>query len=331
MVKNKSLSIFNFNIFILNKFIVKILLFFLLPALLLAGVSEYSIRQIPNDYSYKNSWMTKNCKNLNILCLGSSTVFFGINPNHFKTKAFNASHISQTLNYDNFIFNKFINQMDSLKYLLLDINYISPFTSLENSEEWWRVKYYSIYYDNDFHRGELKYNYELAVHNLSTFESAGNGILLKLGMSNYSKIKVNELGFGTNYSLNKRTKNWNDGKEEALKHSIWLKREKDLDLIDNNKIYVNDILKKCAARKIKVLLISTPVSQTYVSNLNNNYLKKKTEFCNSFKDSSNNISYIDFSSDNRFIDEDFFDANHLNETGARKFTIIINDILSKWK
>ena len=315
----------------MKKFILQIIFIFFLPILCVAIVAEYSLRQIPNDYSYKNQWMEMNSKNIHILCLGSSSVFFGINPIYFDKKAFNGAHVSQSLAYDNFIFNKFINRMDSLQYLVLDINILSPFSSLENTEEWWRVKNYCIYYGSNYHPGEIKYNYELAVHKLSTFKNALNGLKSILGLHQYSNINVSELGFGLNYSSKNKILDWDNGKPNALRQNELIKKQVPLNLMVKNKMYINEIIKKCVERNIKVLLISTPSYRTFRENLDTNYLKVKNEFCRSFVSEKNNVEFVDFSNDIRFIEEDYFDAYHLNEIGAKKFTTIINDKLSNWK
>ena len=77
----------------MKKFVLRILLLFFLPIVFIALIAEYSIRQIPNDYSYKNQWMETNSKSINILCLGPSSVYYGINPQYFDKKAFNGSHV----------------------------------------------------------------------------------------------------------------------------------------------------------------------------------------------------------------------------------------------
>ena len=39
------------------------------------------------------------------------------------------------------------------------------------------------------------------------------------------------------------------------------------------------------------------------------------------------IHFIDFNELNLFADEDFLNSDHLNETGARKLTYIVNEVL----
>jgi hypothetical protein len=315
----------------MKKFLSEILFCFFLPALFIAVVSEYSLRQIPNDYIYKNQWMEENSKKIDVLCLGPSSIYYGIDPTYFSISAFNGSHVSQSLNYDNFIFNKFIDKMAFLQYLVLEIDYWSPFYSLQSGPEWWRAKYYSIYYGCDYHKGETKYNYELATHTRGTFKNAARGFLTAIGLRHDSNINVNRLGFGLNFSTLNKQLDWDNGKDSALRHTREIKAIEHLNQIDKNREFVNDICKKCADRNIEVLLISTPTCKSYRAYLDSDFLKKKVDFCNLFVESFNNVSYVDFSSDKRFVDEDFYDAYHLNEIGARKLTTILNTKILEWK
>jgi hypothetical protein len=275
--------------------------------------------------------METNSKNINILCLGPSSIYYGINPIYFNKKAFNGAHVTQSLNYDNFIFNKFIKNMDSLQFLILGIDYWSPYSSLESGPEWWRAKNYSIYYDCDYHKGELKYDFELNIHNYTTFKRAAKGFLTTLGLRHDSEININELGFGLNYLSTKKTLVWDNGKDNAMRHNSDIKLVQNIDLINKNKLYVDDIIKKCADKNVKVLIITAPTYKSYFENLDNDYLRKKNNFCNFFVKSFNNVSYIDFTGDSRFVAEDFFDGYHLNEKGARKLTKLINTKLLEWK
>ncbi len=308
----------------MKRFIRKIFFYFFLPIVIIAALSEYSIRQIPNDYSYKNQWMEENGKELEVLCLGPSSIYYGINPQYLDKKSFNGSHVSQPLKYDNFLFNKYIDKMDSLEYLILGIDYWSPFSSLESSDEWWRIINYSIYYDCDYHEGELKYNFELAMHNLSTFQKAFKGLSNVIGLSDYSNIQVNKFGFGLNYSIKNKKSDWDNGAVNGLRHTDWIRSQEHFNFIYENHEYLNDICKKCEDRAIKVILIGSPTYESYRANLDSDYLQTKNDFCNWFDESFENVSYFDFSDDSRFQDEDFYDAYHLNDIGAHKLTEIIN-------
>jgi len=83
----------------MSKFIIRTLLFSL-PVLALFIVMEILLRQIPNDYLLKKKYLDNHSKEIETLILGSSHSFYGINPLYFSNNTFNASHISQSLDYD---------------------------------------------------------------------------------------------------------------------------------------------------------------------------------------------------------------------------------------
>ena len=310
----------------MKKFIFEIIFYFLLPLTVIAVVAEYSLRSVPNDYAYKNDWLEENAQAVNILCLGPSTVFYDINPVYLDKVGFNAAHVSQSIKYDHFIFNKFYEQMDSLQYVIIGIDPWTPHGTMEDNDEWWRVKYYSIHYGCDYHKGERRYNYELHIHNLRVFKEAFRGLLTLIGLKNESHITVNSLGYGTNYTLKERAPNWNDGKPEALSHNNLIKESLKLNEIVNNREYITDISNKCKERNIEVILICTPLHNSYFDNIDEEYVKDRNDFCNSFANQFDNVSFYDFSDDKRFSEDDFYDFNHLNENGAKKFTMILNNI-----
>ena len=63
----------------MKRFITKILIFTLL-SLIIAIVIEYVVRNVPNPYKYKISLIEEQKKDVQLLVLGSSTAYNGINP-----------------------------------------------------------------------------------------------------------------------------------------------------------------------------------------------------------------------------------------------------------
>jgi hypothetical protein len=78
--------------------------------------------------------------------LGSSHSAYGLNPQYFTLKGFNASNISQSLDYDYEILKKYNNKWDKLKFIIIPIDDFTLFFDLKKSIEPWRVKNYEIYY-----------------------------------------------------------------------------------------------------------------------------------------------------------------------------------------
>lgn len=311
----------------MKKYIFEIVVYFLLPVIVIAFVSEYSLRNIPNDYRFKNKWLTQNSKDVEILALGASSVLHNINPEYFHAEGFNSAHYSQSFNFDQYIFNKFIDDMPSLRYVIVGVEYWSPFGFMEDSDEWWRVKFYNIYYGSNFYKWESKYNYELYYHDINTFKKAGKGLLTLVGLKNESELTVDDRGFGDKYTLDNRREEWDDGARAASGHNALITEGFNLDRINQNKEYLEDIIRKSEERDITVILVKLPIYKSYRENLKNEYIIQQNEFCNYFAAKYDNVLFLDFSDDQRFTEDDYYDANHLNETGAKKFTLMLDSIM----
>lgn len=311
----------------MKKYLVEITVYFLLPAVLIAAVAEYSLRKIPNDYALKNELLTKKSTELEVLVLGASSILYGFNPNYTEIEAFNAAHVSQSSKYDRLIFNKFINQMPNLEYVIMSVDFWSFYGDIEESPEWWRVKYYNIHYGANLYRWKGRYNYELYFHDISTFRRAANGLLTLIGLRNDSHVTINDKGFAINYTMENRPSNWDNGEYEAMFHNSLVEEALKLKLTERNTQHVEDVILQCASRGIKVLLINAPLYHTYRENLNPMYLSNHKEFCKSFERNYSNVTYIDFTDDPRFSEDDFYNANHLNDKGGEKLTRILDGFM----
>lgn len=303
----------------MKRFIIRTVLLIIVPLLLGIVLCEYYLRKIPNDYSYKNEWLSNNAGSIRVLNMGSSHAFFGIEPSLFSCKSFNAAHVSQSIKYDHFVFSKFVNDMDSLKILVLPISYFS-FTSFgpENGGEDWRVKYYSIYYGCKYHRFEPKYNLE--VYNDLHLKNVLYSILGKA-----SHRTCNELGFGTSYKLENRSKDWKESGATAAKRHTSAKI--DTIVLEKNIRLVGEMVDNCVEKKAQVIILTTPTFHTYRDNLNREQLKLMEDCCNSFVEHYDNVLYLNLLADDRFQPDDFFDADHLNEFGAAKLTKILQQTI----
>ena len=312
----------------MKRYIIEIGLYFLLPLVLMGAVAEYSLRKIPNDYAFKNQWLTQNSKDVEILTLGASTALYDINPQYFQKKGFNAAHVSQSLKYDHMIFEKFIDNMTSLEYVIMSIDFWSVFRELKHSHEWWRIKHYNIHYGSNFHRFEGKYNLEIYFHDISTIKRAANGALTMLGVKNETHRTVNDQGFSVLYTISDKPVEWDKGAYQASVHNDQIARAIPEDIINENKQYVEEIIKKCAERNVKVILLNVPLYKSYRENLKTELRNYQKAFCEYFTDKYPNTLYYDFSDSPVFTEDDYYDFNHLNEMGSKKFTLMLDSLIN---
>lgn len=291
----------------------------------LAVFGEISLRRIPNDYSFKKGWLDQHAQEVEILIYGASDSYFGINPEFLTYKAFNVSHVSQSLGYEKFIFDKYLDVYDSLKYVIIAVHYVTPWGMLEKGVESWRCKNYNIYYGDTVYRFDPKFNFKIM-----DFSPMNFARIIKSGRG-YSEIAVDENGFGTAYTLKNRKPNWKEtAKQDAKGHTL-----SNLDAISEryviNQEYLYSIIETCDSLEVKVLLVTVPVCKEYRAALDEKQLKLQRKFCNDAVKKFDNVTYLDFLDETSFDDDDFFDPGHMTEIGAKKLTLMISDSIMKYE
>ena len=297
----------------MNSFLKKSLLFSL-PILLVAISFELLLRRIPNDYQYKKDYLDKNSKSIQTLFLGSSHSYFGINPEFTQSKSFNASYMSQSYKYDLKILKKYDGKWDSLKCIAIPVSYFSLFWNLETGIESWRTKNYMIYYG---------FNCSANVKDYSEFLSNTFKVnFLKLYSFYWVKqntINCTDLGFGLDYNSKYKKELIKSAAERAKVHTA-----KDFEFFNQNKEYLTQIVQFAKARNIKIVLYTPPAYSTYVEKLDKKQLDYTIQTAEELQKNYKNVTYLNFMTDKRFQENDFYDVDHLNEIGAKKLTLLVD-------
>ncbi|GEP52516.1 hypothetical protein FNO01nite_31880 [Flavobacterium noncentrifugens] len=301
----------------MKKFL-RTLLFFAIPVIFAGVAFEILLRRIPNDYSYKSNFLDKNAKKIEVLFLGNSHVYYGIDPKFIESKSFNASNISQPLDYDLKILEKYQNDWKHLKYVVVPVDYFSLFTRLESGIEAWRVKNYDLYFG--MYSNCDPANYFEIVANQTKYNLER---LRKYYLHGESDLRIDSLGWGTaNHSQNSQ-----DLIESGM---VSAKRHRSSSEKRFLKGQINVLQKMadfCKERNIKLILFSSPAYKTYVENLDINQMNKNKQILNTFAASDKTVQYYDLLTDCRFDSVDFYDADHLNEIGAKKLSGIFDSII----
>jgi hypothetical protein len=306
----------------MKKFIHKITLFSL-PVLIILFVLEILLRQIPNDYLIKRTYLDKHSSEIETLILGSSHSFYGINPDYFSSRAFNAGYTSQTLNFDFEIIKKYSSKFDRLKTVVVPISYFTLYSRLEDGAEPWRVKNYNIYY-------KIRASKSLA--NYTEVFSNRLDVNLKRLKSYYvlniPNVTSSELGWFNKFSTQKKRDIIETGKKAALRHSRDdINSSESTELINDNVLTLNLLIDWCENRNIKVLLLTLPAFETYRQNLKDDQLSSTINSAQNICKKHENCKYLNFLNDARFIEHDFFDADHLSEAGAEKLSTLLNELI----
>ena len=312
----------------MRKFIIKLILV-ISPFIIIALTMEYILRQIPNDYMYKSDYLDEHSNEVEVLILGGSHSYYGINPDYLTAKAFNAGYVSQPLNIDLMILEKYQDNFENLKTIIIPVSYPSLWTKLDKSAESWRIKNYVMYY-------KLKYVFSLQSHT----EIVGNNFntnvrrLKNHYIGGRSYITCNKSGWGADYNSKFALDLDKTGKEAASRHSTenfsMPKSERESNYKDNISI-LNNITNWALERNVEVILITTPGYKIYRENLNEVQLAAIMEISAQLSEKYSNCRYINLLNESSFGAEDYYDADHLNEKGAEKLSLLINDILQNEK
>jgi hypothetical protein len=279
---------------------------------------EFVLRSGPNDYKYKNAYLRKNASEIENLFLGSSHCYYGINPELIQGNSFNASHISQSIDYDFYIFEKYQEHWNNLKYIVIPIDYFTLFNRISNGEEKWRIKNYEIYYN-------INKSYKISDHSeLLSFKFATNAkrIYDQLRSETSSSITCSSLGYGN--TLRKQKDLESSGIIAAKRHTIT-----DDTFLQHNMSIVKRFVEYVENHDVQLIFYTSPAYKSYSMNLNQQQLLTTIETIEDLTRRCSNCLYYNFLDDDDFNAADFRDGDHLNQKGAEKFSIKINAILKK--
>lgn len=282
---------------------------------------ELILRKIPNDYKYKASFLENNAEDIEVLILGNSHSFFGVNPKYFQRNAFNASHVSQSFDYDKEILNKYKARFDNLKTIYIPVSYFSFWGKLKNGIENWRCR---LYYPS--------YGFDKDITPLQFFEISGDVKMNSARLFNFtvngkSDISCSKLGWGFSYKSENAQDLVETGILASKRHTrLGIQSKEYSRIYENNIATLNNIASWAQQNEIKLVLFMPPAFHTYRDNLNIKQLDLTIQTASNISKKYSNCSFINMLDSKVFLKEDFYDADHLSELGAKKLSIKLNDL-----
>lgn len=296
-------------------------LLFVLPIAMFMGGAEYMVRQIPNEYKYKNDWMDQHAKEVETLILGNSHTQTGINPDLLDGNAFNLSISGQDYIYSSFLFFKWADRLKKLKTLIMPVSYFSFYKTPHGDDSVLLEElYYHLYMKHPFFRYNIAYNIE-ALYYKPFVSKVGDFMCNKA-------VKWKSNGwYPLDYS--NKTDVWNADRVNKPLAKKYLADSLKYGNINRNYGYVAEIARFCKKRGIRLVLVSTPQTKEYNNCLNHQQIMRTNGLVERLK-REYGIEYYDYREDYSFGEVDFFDQSHLSEFGADKLTkFLIVKLLSR--
>ncbi len=298
------------------KFVVKIFLF-ILPVACMGSLLELALRKVPNDYAFKKTYLDAHSNEVEILVLGTSHNFYGVDPVYFSSHTFNAAYLSQPLNYDYEILKKYSNRFDHLKTVVLNVSAFSLYSTLTTSH--W-IKNYVLYYDMGNTAHSLSDHFEILADRL--FISCRK--FFRYYIKKEQPIRTSALGWGTNYKTPGAVDLNISGKKEAKRHTENIASEKVRNVFEANKLVVSNIISWAKEKNIRLIFVTTPGYKTYRENLNRAQTDTTIATISRLIAGNGHCNYLNLLDDTRFSAPDFFDGDHLDEAGAKKLSLLLD-------
>lgn len=298
---------------------------FCLILVLLSG--EYFLRTIPNDFSTKMKLFQQQKDKIEVLILGSSHAYVGVNPAYFISPTFNFANSSQTLDLDEQLFKKIKDDLPQLKTVIIPISYFSYVLALEDGKSAAKIKNYNIYYGIYSHTYELKNQFEI----LNQYPKVNWKRYQKYLAYPFAEVFTDANGFKSK-GIGKKALSPAEALNNTLTNHTRNISDPLIQLrIDQNYHSLQQIIDWCQEKNINVVLLTTPVQASYLKGLDpiqkQDFLQK-TETIVAKNNHLRWFNYLDLG--HIFTSQDFKDVDHLSIDGAKKLSIMVNKELLKF-
>lgn len=313
----------------MKKFIKKVGIysFVILIGLLCVELSLYTQE---NRYSYKKQYIENHLNDIKVLTLGASLFEVSVDPSMIGDSVFNGSVsgigdlYSNSATYQ--IIFRYIPQMPNLKMLIIPC----PISNVYRGSDIWKfinvpssrscqcmkVKYLNVYEDWK----DIVY--------WSEFVNSSQDFLGRFEKTDEITRNCDSLGFvSKGRNLENRQENWeNQFVDGIVNRFIKGKTRKDTwALIEGYKV----VAELCKKQGVKLVGVATPYYKTMLKELSPTVKADYQYALEEIRKNHPEVQFYDYTYDKRFTSDDFQDAVHLNNNGARKFSRILKEEVLK--
>jgi hypothetical protein len=291
----------------MKKFLIKIGLFFfpisiyivfainILPNLLKKTQGPNTRQQL--EVSFNNVLH----KDFDLLVLGNSRLYRGVNPDKLAIASYNFSHDNDSYNQSYFKLKHLENNNINYDYLILGIDYFQ-FSFKSDTRNYIYGELLGNKYLDDFESN-------LFTSKFSQFLNMINPkILLRLRPKKTVPI-IKENG---QYIRNGKA-------------SLNDKVKRDISRLSFQVEYFNEIIKYCKKNNIELFFVMLPTRENELESYS---LSQMKEFDNFIKDK--NITFWNFSLDTSYSVDNYTDITHFNSKTADRFSLQLNDSINKY-
>ena len=315
----------------MKDFFRKLLFFLILPTLIILSLDIFHRTRITlYDEKYKGALKFKD--KVEILILGNSHANYGVDPTQFEKFTYNVASPNQSLYFDKRITLKLLDHLPNLKFVLISIDYHSLYFSSQRQRDIWS------YYSNGIKYKQKNYFFEKLSPTLFGYAPKVTFSIIKRRIKNWIEFgrSANPVYLQKGVNPLDSVKNGFIGYEGQLISSFdknnYIERVKILSAKEeeSNGI-VNDLegfIKTLKKGGVEPIFFTAPTYSEFNKYLDFTRIKLNQQSITELTQKYD-IKYLDFSDSTLFNKKDFYDEDHLNKIGAKKFGLLLSDTINK--
>jgi hypothetical protein len=253
------------------------------------------------------------------IVIGSSVALDGIHPACLPDSAYNLAFSAQWPRYNKAQLEKYIDCLPNLKSVIWGIAYQALWEDEVEGDNRMKIAYYNIYMN-------IRFGYNLLYY--SELLSAGKSSFMKWAkyyLMHKETMRCDTLGMDAyTEELSGKDKNWLDAIPAVVSDHTKFKDKKADEIYRFNIQRMNDVAKLCHDRGVMLYIVITPLYKDYYKLTDKEQLQQMCTAIKDVADQWGNVRWYNYSNDDRFVEDDFFDGNHLtSDVGAKKFATIL--------
>ncbi len=315
-------SIFSFSKGHLS--LVKQIAVFFIPVVLCYALLEMSVLNIPMSYEKIKKQITTQQDDIKVMVLGSSQMQSAVNPEHLDKFTVNYGSTSQHHKEDNFIMQQSMDRFPNLETIVFELSYAHLELPHHGKHFWKNTVYLKYYGVNVFERKTYFKDKLVFLSSPSIYSKA----FVDKYIRKVAPAEFNDFGY--------RLNNHNGGfsrlayNEEKIAKRNFLIREKESPTIfAQNTPFFYEMIETAQANKKNVVVTCLPLYKTYLNKRNIEILKRRDSVLNDIIIKFPDVKILFTEQDTlTFRARDFINENHLNASGAEKFTKKLNQVLN---
>lgn len=310
----------------MKKFLKNISIFGIVLLLITIAI-ECLLLKRPNSYSYKRMYVEEHINDIKCLLLGNSHIEESLNANLMGSGVFNLAISGRKIIYDIELAKNYVPNMNSIETIIMPLDYTEFYFGrehhnqneqrdrnprLDDTYKCMYYKYMGIRIDGFWYWSE--------------FLNSTLDFMKRFVQNEEEAIGCDSLGY-VKLELSKRKSNWNYlNLPKIIDTTLPKDQSKEVTLY----MQYRTLAEIARTQGARLVLLITPMYETYIQSMNPTVVEEMNRFVTQLEHEFSNVEFYDYSSDKRFIDDDFYDASHLTSIGATKFSKIVKEeVLNK--